>query len=256
VTTLFHPAKLPLNNVTYFVPYGPTDAGVMIKAIDHVQTLPELTAEWSRHNIVYLGAFTLDDYGMTTKFPLTKLEDLKGRKIGGAGANLAWLKNTGAVGVQTSLNTAYNDLKNGIYDGNLIFITGAVPAKLFEVSPNFNVVRMGAMYAGALAVNRDRWRAFPEEVRAAFRKGSDAYKAGVLTEQSARISAAMDAWAKGGGKVVTLPPAEQARLVKAIPNPAVDFVKQTGPAGKKVLSTYMDSVRATGYRFQRDFDKE
>jgi hypothetical protein len=56
--------------------------------------------------------------------------------------------------------------------------------------------------------------------------------------------------------VSQLSPEEQIRLVKAMPNPTRDWIKQAGPNGKKVLSAYMDSVRATGYKFTRDFDKE
>jgi TRAP-type C4-dicarboxylate transport system substrate-binding protein len=256
VATVFQSAKMPLNNVTYFVPYGPADANVVTGAIDKVQLLPELTAEWSKHNLVYLAGFAIDNYGLATNFPIAKLEDLKGKKIGGAGPNLAWFKNTGAVGVQGSLNSFYNDIKTGVYDGAIAFITSAVPAKLYEVAPHFTVVNMGAMYAGAVAVNKSRFDKFPEEVKAAFRKGGAAYKDAYIKEQTARIAAATEAWKKGGGKLVELSPAEQARLVKAIPNPTAEWIKQAGPNAKKVLAAYMDAVRATGFKFQRDFDKE
>jgi hypothetical protein len=45
-------------------------------------------------------------------------------------------------------------------------------------------------------------------------------------------------------------------MVKAIPNPTADWIKQAGPQAKKVLAAYMDAVRATGFKFPRDFDKE
>lgn len=256
VATVFQSAKMPLNNVTYFVPYGPTDANVVTGAIDKVQTLPELAAEWTKYNLVYLAGFAIDNYGIATSFPIAKLEDLKGRKIGGAGPNLAWFKNTGAVGVQGSLNTFYNDIKTGVYDGAIAFITSAVPAKLYEVAPHFTVVNMGAMYAGAVAVNKSRFDKFPDEVKAAFRKGAAAYRDAYIKEQTARIAAATEAWKNGGGRMTELPPVEQARLVKAIPNPTVEWIKQAGPNARKVLAAYMDAVRATGFKFQRDFDKE
>lgn len=256
VATVFQSAKMPLNNVTYFVPYGPADANVLNAAIDKVQQLPELVAEWSKYNLVYLAGFAIDNYGLATNFPIAKFEDLKGKKIGGAGPNLAWFKNTGAVGVQGSLNSFYNDIKTGVYDGAIAFITSAVPARLNEVAPHFTVVNMGAMYAGAVAVNKARFDKFPDEVKAAFRNGADAYKQAYVKEQTARIAAATEAWKKGGGKLTELAPAEQARLVKAIPNPTEEWIKQAGPNAKKVLAAYMDAVRATGFKFQRDFDKE
>jgi TRAP-type C4-dicarboxylate transport system substrate-binding protein len=228
VATVFQSAKLPLNNVTYFVPYGPPDANVVTTAIDKVQARPELMAEWNKYNLVYLAGFAIENYGLATNFPITKMEDLNGKKIGGAGPNLAWFKNTGAVGVQGSLNTFYNDIKTGVYDGAVAFITSAVPAKLFEVSPNYTVVDMGAMYAGAVAMNKSRFDKLPDEVKAAFRKGADVYKNAYLKEQTERIAGATEAWTKSGGKMTTLPASEQARLVKAIPNPTVDWIKQAG----------------------------
>lgn len=256
VATVFQSSKLPLNNVTYFVPYGPADADTVMAAVDKVQATPELKAEWNKYKTMYLAGFAIDDYGLVSSFPIQKAEDLKGRKIGGAGPNLAWLMNTGAVGVQGSLNTFYNDMKTGVYEGVIGFITSAVPAKLYEVAPNFTVVNMGAMYAGGVAMNKPRFDGLPDEVKAAIRKGAEAYRKNYSVEQTARIKGAIEAWKKGGGKYVDLPEAERVKLVKMIPNPTESWIKQAGPSAKKVLAAYMDAVRASGFKFPRDFDKE
>jgi TRAP-type C4-dicarboxylate transport system substrate-binding protein len=256
VATVFQSSKLPLNNVTYFVAYGPADADTVIAAVDKVQQLPELKAEWNKYNVTYLAGFAIDNYGLATTFPITRMEDLNGHKIGGAGPNLAWLKNTGAIGVQGSLNTFYNDIKTGVYEGAIAFITSAVPAKLYEVAPYYTVASMGAMYAGGVAFNKARWDRLPGEVKAAFHKGAEAYRKNYAAEQNARVAGAIDAWRKAGGKMNELSAAEQHRLVKAIPNPTVDWIKQAGPAAKTVLAQYMDAVRAAGFKFPRDFDKE
>lgn len=257
VGSVFHSGKLPLNNVTYFVPFGPADANIVTKSISNAQDSPELTAEWAKHNIVYLAGFAIDNYYIAANFPFTKIEDLKGKKIGGAGPNLNWIKNTGAVGVQGSLNSFYNDIKTGVYDGAFVFATAAVPAKLFEVAPHLIKFDFGAMHAGALAVNKGRWDKLPDEVKAAFRKGANAYKGTYLTEQTARIESSLAAWQKAGGKLVVVDAAERARLVKLVPNPTKDWFKQAGAGpAKKVLASYMDAARATGYKFARDYDKE
>jgi TRAP-type transport system periplasmic protein len=253
---VFQNAKLPLNTVSYFVPFGPSDASVVQKAADYIQTMPELAAEWTKNGIVYLAPIVLDNYNVVTNFPITKIEDLKGRKISGAGPNLAWLKGTGAVGVQTNLNVLYNDLKSGVFDGTILFITASVPSKLFEIAPNYNRLDLGAMYSGALAVNKSRWDKFPDEVKAAWRKGANAYKANFILEQNNRIASSYDAWQKGGGKVNEMAPSERAKLVKMIPNPTKDWIKQAGPNAKKVLAGYMDAVRGMDVKFARDFDKE
>ena len=257
VSSVFHSGKLPLNNVTYFVPFGPADANVVTQSVSSAQDTPELIAEWAKYNTVFLAGFAIDNYYIAANFPFSKVEDLKGKKIGGAGPNLNWIKNTGAVGVQGSLNTFYNDIKTGVYDGAFVFATAAVPAKLFEVAPNLIKLDFGAMHAGALAVNKGRWDKLPPDVKAAFRKGANAYKATYLAEQSARIESSLAAWQKAGGKLITVDAAERARMVKMVPNPTRDWFKQAGQGpAKKVLSNYMDAARATGHKFARDFDKE
>jgi TRAP-type C4-dicarboxylate transport system substrate-binding protein len=256
VATIFHPAKLPLNNVTYFVPYGPPDAERVSDAIEKVQKLPELEAEWKKHGLTHLTGFVIENYGLATSFPVARMEDLSGRKIGGAGPNLAWFRNTGAVGVQGSLNSFYNDIKSGVYDGVVAFMTSAVPAKLYEVAPHYTIVNMGAMYAGSVAFNKARWDRLPPEVKAAFVKGAEVYRQNYLKEQTARLAGATDAWVKGGGKLSEMAAAERLRLVKAIPNPSIDWIKQVGPSAKTVMSAYMAAVRASGFEFPRDFDKE
>lgn len=256
VSVIFHPAKMPLNNVTYFVPYGPPDAERVGDAIEKVQKLPEMEAEWRKFSLTHLTGFVIENYGLATSFPIARMEDLSGRKIGGAGPNLAWFRNTGAVGVQGSLNTFYNDIKSGVYDGAVAFMTSAVPAKLYEVAPHYTVVNMGAMFAGSVAFNKARWDKLPAEVKAAFVKGAEVYRKSYTAEQTARLSGATEAWVKGGGKLVEMPAAERLRLVKAIPNPAADWIKQVGPAGKTVMTAYMAAVRESGFAFPRDFDKE
>lgn len=257
VSSIFHSGKMPLSNVTLFVPFGPTDANVVTQAIGSAHDTPEMKAEWAKYNLVQLASLSLENYNLVTNFPVRKIEDLKGKKIGGGGPNMNWIKNTGAVGVQGSLNTWYNDIKTGVIDGAIIFSSAAVPAKLFEVAPNLVMLDFGAMHTGSLAVNKNRWEKLPEEVKAAFRKGANAYKATFLIEQTARSESALVAWQKGGGKIIKVDPAERARLVKMVPSLTKDWFKQAGEVpAKKVLGAYMDSARATGFKFPRDFDKE
>ena len=257
VGTIFHSSKMPLNNVSFFVPFGPSDTDVVTKAISGAQETREMKAEWAKYNLVHLASISLDSYHIVANFPFSKIEDLKGRKIGGGGPNMSWIKNTGAVGVQGNLNTFYNDIKTGVYEGAMIFATASVPSKLFEVAPNLIKIDFGAMATGALAINKSRWEKLPEEVKAAFRRGALVYQATYQAEQISRTESALAAWQRAGGKIIVLDAAERARFVKMVPNPTESWFKQAGEASaKKVLEAYMNSASATGFKFPRDFDKE
>jgi TRAP-type transport system periplasmic protein len=259
VSTVFHSAKMTLNNYNYFVPFGPGDANVVSKANAEVQKHPALVKEWERYSLKFLGGFAIDNYNIMSTQPITKVEDLNGKKISGAGPNLNWIKNTGAVGVVGSLNDWYNGIKTGVYDGGMIFPTALIPGKFYEVAPHYNVMDLGAMYAGSLAINKPRYDKLPAEVRQAVDKGAEAYGVNFLKEQTDRVQASYEAWEKNGGKVHRMSAEERAKLVKLVPNPAADWVKANQDKGlpaKEVLTRYMDEVRKTGYKFVRDWDKE
>jgi TRAP-type C4-dicarboxylate transport system substrate-binding protein len=260
VGTVFHPAKMPLQNVTYVTPFGPTDPRVIVKAMNGLhQKMPAMAKSWERYNQVYLTGFALDDYGVVTSFPLNKVEDLNGKKLAGPPPALAWIKGSGAVGVVGNLPSYYNDIKSGVYAGAITFGSGAAPAKLYEVAPNYVQTGFGAMYAGGISVNKARWDKFPPEVKAALKAGADEYASAYSKEQFVRLVSALDTYRANKGQVVAFPDAERARLAKLIENPTKAWIVQAEKAkfpARDVLKAYMNAIRAEGGKFARDWDKE
>lgn len=255
----FHAAKLPLHNLSYVTPFGPTDPAVITKVMDRLHgELPALDQAWTRHNQVYLAGFGLEAYQLITTFPFAKVEDMRGRKIGSAATNTAWTKGSGAVGVVSTLPNMYNDMKAGVIDGIIMFATAAVPAKFYEVAPHFYQIDFGAVYGGAITVNRNRWERLPEPVRAALRAGAAAFKDQFHSDQNQRIAAAYQAW-KDKGTVTTVAEPERIRFAKSIQNPVNDWMGEAQKGGRparQALKAYMDALRAEGVEFARDWDRE
>ncbi|MBP7523012.1 MAG: hypothetical protein KA896_21500, partial [Leptothrix sp. (in: Bacteria)] len=136
VSTIFEAPKFPLQNVSYFTPFGSDDVGLVSRSVAELQqSVPAMGDAWTKNGLVYLGGMALDSYHVWTKFPITKLEDLQGKKLSAPGPSANWVKGTGAVAVAGSLNTYYEDIKSGVSDGALVFATGAWAAKLHEVAP-------------------------------------------------------------------------------------------------------------------------
>src|SRR5690606_38539895 len=152
VPTVFEPTNLPLQNVTYYLPFGTTDPFVVAEVMNGMHDdIPELVEAWEDFDLTYLGSgFSLDNYTLMTTFPVNSLDDLRGRRIGAPGAAVNWLENTGAVGVAGNLATYYNDIQTGVYDGVITFPTAAAPARLQEVAPYVTLMDFGAQYAGTL----------------------------------------------------------------------------------------------------------
>lgn len=256
---VFNPATMGLLNLTYAMPFGPADARGVTMAVEKALTETEgaLAGLEEASGVVYIGGgIAIDDYNIASTKALTKIADMDGVKLGGAGPNLAWLAGTGAVGVQGSYVTFYNDIKTGVYDGNIGWMTANVPAKLYEVAPNWNLVNFGAMYIGGLGVAKPVWDTFSDETKAAFRTAATAYTTAYFDEQEARYESARKAMVDNGGTLVEFDRAERSTWIKGLPNPSkawADAAAARGEPGNKVLEAYRDNLKATGFTFERDY---
>lgn len=256
---VFNPATMGLLNLTYAMPFGPPDARGVTIAVEKALTETEgaLQKLEEATGVVYIGGgIAIDDYNIASTKALTKIADMNGVKLGGAGPNLAWLAGTGAVGVQGSYVTFYNDIKTGVYDGNIGWMTANVPAKLYEVAPNWNQTHFGAMYIGGMGVSKMQWDTFSDETKAAFRTAATAYTKAYFDEQEARYEAAKKTLVDAGGKIVEFDAAERSTWIKGLPNPTAAWAKAAearGEPAKKVLEAYRDNLKAAGFTFERDY---
>ena len=146
VSTIFEAARFPLQNVSYYTPFGSDDVSVVSQ--DHRRPAEEHPGDGRRLDArtacIYLNGMALDSYHIWTKFPVTRIEDLQGKKLSAPGPSANWVKGTGAVAVAGTLNSYYEDIKSGVSDGALVFATGAWGAKLHEVAPYVTKVNFGA----------------------------------------------------------------------------------------------------------------
>ena len=256
---VFNPATMGLLNLTYAMPFGPADARGVTTAVEAALTETEgaLAKLEEATGVVYIGGgIAIDDYNIASTRELTKIAAMNGVKLGGAGPNLAWLAGTGAVGVQGSYVSFYNDIKTGVYDGNIGWMTANVPAKLYEVAPYWNLTHFGAMYIGGMGVSKQQWDTFSDGTKAAFRTAAAAYTTAYFDEQEARYDAAKKTLVEAGGKLVEFDPAERTAWIKTLPNPTAAWIKAAearGEPARKVLEAYRDRLKTEGFTFERDY---
>lgn len=259
VSSLFEAPKMPLHNVSYMTPFGTSNIFTVVDTISSLQAkIPALSQEWEKHNIVYLGGAALDTYGILTNFPVKTVDDLKGHKIAAPGPAANWIKGTGAVAVAGNLNTYYNDIKTGVYEGTLTFMTAAAAGKLHEVAPYICMVNFGAQYAGGLGVNKDVWESLPPEVQKVLKDVGQEYMKKLAQAQADRAAGAMKMMEKGGAKIVYLSDAERKRWADMLPNVPMNWaaaMEKKGLPGKEMVKGYLDGIRAGGETLARDWDK-
>jgi TRAP-type C4-dicarboxylate transport system substrate-binding protein len=261
VSSLFEPSLLSLQNVSYVTPFGSPNVDLVLSSVDDMHDeIPDMRKLWEEHDIEYLGGgFGLEDYLLMTKFPVTGIKDLEGRKINAPGPAVNWLKGTGAVGVSGNLTTYYNDLQTGVTEGVIVFPTAAAAAKLYEQAKYVTRTHFGAQYAGGIVANKPWFEDQPTEVQAAIRAGTEAFAKAYRSGLEERVKAAMETMEKGGAVISELSPEAQSEWAHALPNLPMEWAKELeakGLAGETVVKTYLDKLRAGGAELARDWDKE
>jgi TRAP-type C4-dicarboxylate transport system substrate-binding protein len=260
VVTAFHVDKVPLYNVAFVTPFVSHDLLLVVRTIDALtEKYPEMRKSWEKYNQVYLAATgTVDTYQVVTSKPVRSLSDFEGMKIGGAGPNLLWLEGIGATGVNSTLAEWYNGIKNGIYEGCIVWAEAAGNFKLYEVAPNYLNANLGATNSFAVTVNKDIWDDLPKQVQTVLQEVATDYR-----DESARF--VMAGAAKGvkkylanGGTVFDLPESERAKWAAALPNIAGNWannMEAQGLSGRAILGDYMRIMRENDQPIARQWDK-
>lgn len=260
VGTLWEPNKLPLQNVTFVMPFV-TDNVKLAADLQNAMhnDIPEMKAAFIKNNQVYLGPQTIDDYVIVSKTPITSLADLKGMKLYAPGASAAWLKGTGAIGVNGGLPVYYNGIKTGVTDGAIVPGTGIVPFKLHEAAPYVTKVGLGGGITGALTMNKNTFDKLPPELQQMFLDLGQEYGELVAKRITGFHNAVFNKiLPEGGAKVTTLPLEEQKKWAAGLPDLAGEWVEQMkakGLPGELVMKTYMEGVRAAGETPVRNWDQ-
>lgn len=260
VGVVFEAAKMPLHNVTFFVPFGSGDPATVLDAMTEViEKVPELKDEWTRHNAVNLAGSAVDTYNLFAKYPVKSVDDVKGHKIGTAGPMATWLKGTGAVGVATNLRETYNSLQLGVFEGIIGFNTAGLGIRMYEVAPYLSEVNFGAQYPAGFAINKKFFDSLPPQVQQVFRDAGKHYNKTLSARQIAKAAQAAEIMKKAGAKFIPFSDEERAKWAHKMPNVAMEWaadMEKKGLPGKKLVKAYLDALRARNVKLVRDWDKE
>jgi TRAP-type C4-dicarboxylate transport system substrate-binding protein len=258
--TIFHPDKLPLEQITFATPFVTSDVELVGRTMDKMHAMfPEYRAMYDKFNVIRLGGSSYDSYELFTTFPVAKFDDVKGKKIATAGGALQWVRGTGATPVQSNMTEYYNSAKTGVIDGFIIFPSSIPGMKYPETAPHVTKVGFGAQYAAALIINKDFYNKLPAEVRKVLHDAGTAWTAAADKVQLDLGNKGFDSVPTfGSAKNYVLPREEQAKWANAMPNIAKEWAERADKAGfpgSKVLNAYMDEMRKSGAKPVRDWDK-
>ncbi len=257
VGTLWEGSKMPLQNITYFMPFVSDDLVTTLKVMNQLhKEVPALKKAWDNQNVVFLGASGVETYHLLTNFPVKGLADLKGRKILAPGPSANWIKSLGAVPVNGALPTYYNQVKTGVADGMVVILTGAFPNKHHEVAPYVTLVGLGAQMTGGLGINKDTWDGLSDDVKKVLSELGEEYTVAHAEEVMKRYKIFMGKLEGAGATVSTMPDGEVQKWKDGLPNLAGNWAKaNAGKGADAVMKSYMAKIREAGITPKIDWDK-
>ncbi len=262
VVTAFHADKVPLYEISYKTPFTTKDMDLVSRTTKKMEGMfPAYAEGWKKFNQMSLyPTGSVENYIVISKTPIKSLSDLNGRKVGAAGPNLPWVRAVGAAGVQTNLADAYNSLSTGIYDNMVVWKQAMGAFKLCEPAPYMIDPGLGAIQSNILNVNLDFFSALPEEVRNAFVGAAEGWHVDNVDRVVNGAAGGLARCEKDfGTKASVMSDAERKEWAMMMPNIAKEWAEaqdKKGLPGTKILTTYMDAMRATNQPMLRQWDKE
>lgn len=250
----FEPSNLPLHAFQIMLPFGTMDPEMSLKIARVVYAkVPYMTKVFEDKFKQKLIALIADNgYNLGTNFEWNSVKDLKGQKIAGAGLNLKWLEFAGATPVQSSLPESYTSMKTGVYNGWIMFPSGWVNFKLYEVGKYYTEIGFGAITWHGLTINLARWNKLPKEVQDIILEVAHEYELKTGTVNKADYPKQIAELKAHGAVVRQLPEnvrQEWGQSLAGWPAQKAKELDAMGLPGTEVLETTLKAAEDLGYKW-------
>jgi len=250
----FEPSNLPLHAFQVMVPFGTMDPVTSVtmarRVYDKVPYMSNVFEEKFNQKLIALIAD--NGYNLGTNFEWKTVADLKGQKLAGAGLNLKWLEFAGAVPVQGSLPEAYTGMQTGVYNGWIMFPSGWVNFKLYEVGKYYTEVGFGAITWHGLTVNKARWAKLPKEVQDIMLQVAREYEARTGTVNKENYPKQIEQLKANGAVIKSVPDSvrvEWATSLKGWPQDKAAELDKQGLPASQVLKLALEEAEKLGHKW-------
>jgi TRAP-type C4-dicarboxylate transport system substrate-binding protein len=237
VTSAYVAGKFPRTGVTQIPFEVDSSAPASLALWRMTQPGGALAEEWS--DVRLLAIFAYPGSGFAASYPIRKMEDLKGKKIGVSDKLQGdWVAAMGGAPIALNYTDTYESLNRGMVNAVSIGWTGVQPLKLWEVAKFHTVAKMGAPVV-ALAMSKQSYAKLDAKGKAAIDRNSGekwTRELGVFWDRIAAEGRELVAQQKDN-TIFDLDDAEIARWAKASEPIVAQWVKET-PDGAKVLAEF------------------
>jgi len=205
--------------------------------------IPAYMEEAKRHNIRLLFTHLLSDYLIVTRDPVTKLSDLRGKKIRTWGKELpALFSAAGAIGVTAFIPEVYENLQRGVVDGTVLNTDGCVAYKLYEVAKHITEVVIWQGPAWGTFINENVWQKLSSDHQQLFLQTAQKAREKEITMTYNADIQARKVLNENGVQFHQFPEEDLVKWKKAAPDFRADFVKEMEKQGKGQAARDMINV--------------
>jgi TRAP-type C4-dicarboxylate transport system substrate-binding protein len=161
-----------------------------------------------------IGIFYNSPVVVVSKRPIEKLADFKGQKIRvfATPLQIEPMKALGATPVPMALNEVLPALQSGNIDGLLAGIPVLTAMKFFDAAKTVTEIHPGIVVS-TIVVNRKWFDSLPADLQRAIDEAGAAVDKGSFQVATGIIDRANKGWVDNGGRLIRLPPGEQAKMM-------------------------------------------
>jgi TRAP-type C4-dicarboxylate transport system substrate-binding protein len=247
--------QLPYHNFSTILPFTTNDPVVALQAANKLyDEFPVLRDTLSKEfNQTLLCIHGLSDYGIYSTYPISSVNDLANKKIGGSGRNLLWLENTGAVPVTSNLSDGYTSLQTKLIDAQFCAASWGINYKFPEVAKYYTDAGLGCSPIILLSANSDVWDDMPADVREIMKEVVAEYALRSSELSRDNLAWAMEKIIEQGGTIVKLTDEAKREWTQKLPNLPDVAKRELGNEGLKILKRYMEILAEMGQPVIREW---
>jgi TRAP-type C4-dicarboxylate transport system substrate-binding protein len=241
---LYFAGKVPEVNVQW-LPFNwanGTDAQDVIVNKGFGQVFGEAVA---KHGVTYLGSLSVASMGLLTKFPVTKIEDLKAKMIRAVGMEAGIMKALGASAVAISGAEQYMALQRGTVDGTDFPWYTIGQYKFYEVLDHIVQPALHTPGVVEIIVNTKTLNALPADQQKAVHEAAKNAMDKSFATSDALDKQAVEESTKHGVKISVIPPAEMVKFREAC-KPLWESEAKKSPHSAKMVQILKDHLKSKG----------
>jgi len=257
INPLFVSSDLFLHGIAFFVPMTTGDTVILGEVMDVMYEEFPYFKDILQNNFnqKFLGIGFNGGFQLFSSRPVHSMEDLRGLRVAGAGANLHWLRNTGAVPVQDTIANGYTSIQTGVYDAWLMLADSIMRFRIYEVAPYDILVDFGSAPNGLLTINMNTWNRLPAEIQDILVEAGRLYSLDQRTRANEDDVFARNYMQTRGLTTIEFPLEEREKWIALLPNIPdiwVEEVENRGFPGRVMMDRFLELFAERGVTLPRD----